>query len=89
MHWRVENIGEFYHCGEQMVVYFNPATGDTHLISDFAAYLVKNIADQPMNLEQLIQRISPDITPEDLAELEQAVPAMLADLHTLDIIEPT
>lgn len=71
-----------------MVVYFNPATGDTHLISDFAAYLVKQIADQSMNFEQLIQRISPDLVPEDRSDLEQAIPAMLEDLHALDIIEP-
>ena len=87
MKWQLDCMGRFYDPGEGMVVYFDPASGDTHLISDFAAYLVRQFTDQPMDMGTLIEKISPDIDPGDLFELTQATPDVLAELVTLDILQ--
>jgi PqqD family protein of HPr-rel-A system len=87
MKWRIDSMGRMYDPGEGMVVYFDPASGDTHLISDFAAYLIQQFADQPMEIGALINRISPDLDPEDLLELTQATPGVLEELVTLDILQ--
>ena len=80
-------MGQFYDPGEDMAVYFDPASGDTHLISHFAAYLIQQFTDQPMEIEALIKQISPDIDPVDLLELTQATPDVLEELVTLDILK--
>jgi PqqD family protein of HPr-rel-A system len=87
MKWQIDSMGRFYDPDEGMVVYFDPASGDTHLISDFAAYLIQQFTDQPMGIEALIKQISPDIDPGDLLELTQATPNVLEELVTLDILK--
>ena len=81
-------MGLIYACNESMVVYFDPASGDTHLISDFAAYLIQRIADagRPLESEELISMIVDDIEPADLPELSTAIPDILKELNSLDII---
>jgi len=90
MKWHINSIGQFYDCDEDMVVYFDPASGDTHLISDFAAYLIQRIAgrDRPVENEELIKLITGDIEPAELSELAQAIPGILSELATLDIVAP-
>jgi len=87
MKWQIDSVGQFYDPGEDMAVYFDPASGDTHLISHFAAYLIRQFSDQPMGIEALIKQISPDIDPSDLIELTQATPDLLEELVTLDILK--
>ena len=87
MKWRIDSMGRFFDAGEGMVVYFDPASGDTHLVSDFAAYLIQQFADQPMDIEELINRISPDIDSGDLLEMTEATPDVLAELVTLDVLK--
>lgn len=89
MAWKVESMGLFYACDESMVVYFDPASGDTHLVSDFAAYLIQQIAREARFLEfdELVSLITADIEPADLPELTQAIPDILDDLASLDIVE--
>ena len=88
MSWNIDSVGLFYACDEGMVVYFDPASGDTHLVSDFAAYLIQRIAEEsrPVDSEELISLIADDIEPTDLPELIQAIPEILAELNSLDII---
>ena len=87
MKWRIDSMGRFFDAGEGMVVYFDPASGDTHLVSDFAAYLIQQFTDQPMDIEELINRISPDIDSGDLLEMTEATPDVLAELVTLDVLK--
>jgi len=82
----VAPLGEFYNCNEDTTVYFDPASGDTHLLSNFAAYLLRQLAVQPMDIEQLITRIAPDIDPQDIPELSRHVPDVIAELAALDVI---
>lgn len=89
MKWYIQSLGRFYAPDEAMVVYFDPASGDTHLISEYTAFLIQQFADQsnPMDMDTLITCISPDIDPEDLPELIESTPAVLAELVTLDILQ--
>ena len=87
MKWRIDTIGRFYDPGEDRVVYFDLASGDTHLISPFAAYLLQQFGAHPMDLNELINRISPDIDPLDLDQVTQTTPDVLAELVALDLLE--
>ena len=89
MHWQIDSMGLFYEPEDGMVIYFDPASGDTHLVSEYAAYLIRQFADQPqpMDIDTLINHISPDIDPDDLLELTQATPDVLAELVALDILQ--
>ena len=88
MKWQLRTIGKFYECGEDAIVYFDPASGDTHLISDFAAHLLQQLAhaSAPLNIEQIIALVAEDVEPEDLPEFSQAIPGLLNELVDLDIV---
>jgi hypothetical protein len=88
MKWHIDSIGQLYDCGESMVVYFDPASGDTHLISDFAAYLIQQIAGQarPLKYEEILELITADIEPADLSELTPAIHNILSELADLQIV---
>ena len=88
MKWQLHPLGQFYDCKESTVVYFDPASGDTHLIRDFAAYLIQKMAEEnrPLEPEEIIELITADIETEDSAELIQAIPDILSELAALDIV---
>ena len=88
MKWQIYSLGQFYDCNEEMVVYFDSASGDTHLINDFAAYLIQQIANlnRPVCNEELITLVTADIEPADLSELTLAIPDILSELAALDIV---
>ena len=87
MKWQIYSVGQFYDADEGMVVYFEPSSGDTHLVSDFAAYLIQLLAVQPMNIEELVSRISPDIDSGDPEEMTEATQGVLVELLTLNILK--
>jgi hypothetical protein len=86
--WKTRSIGMFYGRDEGTTIYFDPASGDTHLISDFAAFLVRHLvnAAQPLDLEEIIELVRIDIEAEDLPELRPAISGILNDLADLDIL---
>jgi PqqD family protein of HPr-rel-A system len=87
MQWRFDSRGLFYDRDEGMVIYFDPRTGDTHLLSSFAAFLLEHIPADPLDLHAVVEQISPHVDPEDLPESARAIPAILDELAELDIIE--
>lgn len=90
MKWQIDSAGRFYECGEETAIYFDPASGNTHLISDFAAYLARQLADagQPLDTAEIIELVRIDIEAEDLPELSLAVPGILNALADLGIVDP-
>tara|TARA_R110002073_G_scaffold4361_3_gene28692 strand:+ start:27874 stop:28152 length:279 start_codon:yes stop_codon:yes gene_type:complete len=87
MTWRAQSAGRFYDPGESSVVYFDTSSGDTHLISDFAARLTELLQEQPMTTSALMARISPETDAQNPAELEDSMIAVLNELVTLDILK--
>ena len=75
--------------GEQHAVYFDPDSGDTHLIAALGALLAEWLAAEPLDREQLLARLARDVdwdeppTPEALAELLDLHLRRLADIHLL------
>jgi PqqD family protein of HPr-rel-A system len=87
MKWRSNSIGRFYDSDEGTVVYFDPHSGDTHLLSEFAAHIMRQLGDQLLTIDELVTQILPSIDFEDLRDLEAAVPNVLAELVDLDILK--
>ncbi|MEZ5571785.1 MAG: HPr-rel-A system PqqD family peptide chaperone [Halioglobus sp.] len=87
MKWQIHSVGRFYDANESTVVYFDSHSGDTHLITDFAAFLLQQFNDQPLSAEELINRVSPKIDSSDTTELNDAVLAVVNELVSLDILK--
>lgn len=68
------------------MVYFDSASGDTHLLSESAAWLLSILAEQPMDVDELIARATADVDPLDHATLKESVPEILDELFKLDAI---
>jgi PqqD family protein of HPr-rel-A system len=86
MKWRRHSVGRFYDPNESTVVYFDSHSGDTHLLSDFAAYLMQQIGDQPVTTEELVHKVSPRIESADISELRETISGVLEELVALDIL---
>lgn len=87
MTWRTHSKGRLYDANESTVVYFDSHSGDTHLLSDFAGFIMQQLNEQPLTTEALVQQISPSIDAEDIGELEAAVITVLEELVILDILK--
>ena len=81
------SVGRVYDANEDRVVYYDPASGDTHLLSDFAAYIVTQFSDRSMSTEELVKKIKPQTESADIDELEDAVLSVLNELVALDIVQ--
>lgn len=87
MTWRIHSKGRLYDAHESTVVYFDPYSGDTHLLSDFAGFVMQKLDAQPLTTEELVQQISPSIDPEEIPDLEAMVSGVLEELVFLDILK--
>jgi len=87
MKWRNNSVGRFYDTNESTVVYFDSHSGDTHLLSDFAAYIMQQFGDQTLTTEELVNKISPNIESGDISDLREAVSGVLEELVALDILK--
>ncbi|CAA0123456.1 Uncharacterised protein [Halioglobus japonicus] len=88
MTWRTYSKGQLYDANESTVVYFDAYSGDTHLLNDFAGYVMHQLSNQPLTTEELVNRASQGIEPEDIPELEKAITGVLEELVLLDILKP-
>jgi PqqD family protein of HPr-rel-A system len=87
MKWRKDSRGRVYDANEGTVVYFDSHSGDTHLLSDFAAYIMQQFDDQPLTTGDLVNKISPTIDSGDIPDLTEAVSGVLEELVALDILK--
>jgi PqqD family protein of HPr-rel-A system len=87
MKWRIDSMGRFYDAHEDTVVYFDTHSGDTHLLSDFAAHIMQQLGDNSLTTEELVHRISPAIDSDNVPDLTVAVSGILEELLALDILQ--
>lgn len=87
MTWRIHPKGLLYDAHESTVVYFDAHSGDTHLLSDFAGFVMQQLGDQPLTTEELVKQIAPSIDPEEIPDLEEMVTGVLEELVSLDILK--
>lgn len=75
--------------GEQHAVFFDPVSGDTHLIAALGAQLAEWLAVEPMGRDQLLHRLTHDVdwdelpSPDELADLLNAHLRRLKEVHLL------
>jgi PqqD family protein of HPr-rel-A system len=86
MNWRTYSTGRLYDANEDTVVYFDSHSGDTHLLSDFAGYIMQKLNTQPMTTEELVSQLSPSFDAEDDSDVSEAVIGVLEELVALDIL---
>lgn len=86
MQWRLTSHGEIYDNAEGYVVYYEPRSGDTHLLSEFAAFLIRELTVAARTTAQLSQSLSPLTDSNDEKQLATSVEAALAELESLDIL---
>ena len=87
MNYSVAAPGRFYDRGEESIVYFDVQTGDTHLISSFAAHILQLLVKQPMDIDALMENLSLVIEDDDRPDLAEVIPNILEELISLDIVE--
>lgn len=83
----MQSEGRFYDAQESTVVYFDPHSGDTHLITDFAAFLIQQFRQQSLSLEELVEQISSHIDASDSTGYTDDVLTVLNELVSLDILK--
>ena len=86
MTWRTHSKGRLYDANESTVVYFDSYSGDTHLLTDFAGFVVQQLEPQPLTTEELMHRVADSVDPDDIADLAAALTGVLEELVALDIL---
>lgn len=75
--------------GEQHAVFFDPVSGDTHLIGALGAQLAEWLSAEPLDRDQLLQRLAHDVDWDErpaadaLADLLDQHLQRLSDAHLL------
>jgi PqqD family protein of HPr-rel-A system len=87
MKWHIPSMGRVYDPGEETAIYFDAASGNTHLISDFAAYLIELIGEDSISTEDIVRNAASAVDANDLDSLDKAVSSALQFLAELEIIQ--
>jgi PqqD family protein of HPr-rel-A system len=87
MTWRIRSKGRLYDAHESTVVFFDAYSGDTHLLSDFAGFVMQQLDARPLTTKELVNQISPSINPEEIPDLEEMISGVLEELVFLDILK--
>ena len=75
--------------GEQHAVFFDPVSGDTHLIAALGAQLAEWLSEQPLARDALLRRLAQAVEwdetppPDALADLLDLHLSRLAEVHLL------
>ena len=87
MKWQACALGKTYDSGEGLVVYFDSASGRTHLINEVADWLLAELAANPLSTEQLLSRFMSYAKGITCSEAEQLLKAQIRTLQSFDLIE--
>jgi hypothetical protein len=87
MKWRVCSQGQTYDSGNCSVVYFDPASGRTHLINEVADWLLAELAANPLTTEQILSRFMSHSKGITSSEAEKLVKDQIRTLQSFDLIE--
>lgn len=87
MKWRTESEGRFYDPGETTVIYYNTHSGDTHLLTAFAAHVLRQFHAESLSLASLVSRVAPVVEAGQASDLQEALEGVLAELVAMDILK--
>jgi len=87
MKWQACSQGLTYDADDGFVVYFDVESGRTHLLSEVAAWLLAELAVNPLSTEQLQERVVDQVESVSKPEVEKLVEALLLELQSFDLVE--
>ena len=87
MKWRACSQGKTYDAGNSHVVYFDPSSGSTYMINDVAAWLLAELATNPLTTEEMINRFMSQAEDISVTEAKTLVEAQISELQSYDLIE--
>ncbi len=87
MKWRACSQGQTYDSGDGLVVYFDPASGRTHLINEVADWLLAELAINSLTTEQILSHFMSHSLEITGSEAEELVTAQIRALQSFDLIE--
>lgn len=87
MKWRACSQGQTFDSGEGLVVFFDPASGSTHLIDYVADWLLEELAANPLSTEKLLSRFMLHASGITGSEAKKLVEDQLRTLQSSDLIE--
>lgn len=87
MKWRLESKGLFYDANEGSVVYYDPDSGDTHLLSEFAACVLRQFDSNAVDTQELLRALQPELPDHTEADLQDATTAVLDELVAMQILK--
>lgn len=86
MSWYVHSTGQIFDANEGPVVFFHPESGDTHLLGEFAACVLQQLAAGPMTTGELVEHLAPLMEADSRDALSDSVGIVLEELVALDIL---
>lgn len=87
MKWQITTMGRIYDPGEGSAVYYDHRTGDTHLLTDFAAFLISQLGSQAHSEQDVVETIREHFEADEQTSVPELVHQVLKDLHALDIVQ--
>ena len=87
MKWQACSQGQTYDSGDGSVVYFDPASGKTHLINEVADWLLTELIAKPLTMEQLLALFLSLSNGISDSEAEELLQSQILTLQSFDLIE--
>lgn len=87
MYWRLCAPGQLYDRNEGLAVYFDTASGDTHLVNGLTAALLGELAPGQVSQEDLLAWLSGVVTDVQPSECLPILDKILRELEALFVVE--
>lgn len=87
MDWCLSSPGLEYDRDEGLVVHFNRASGDTHLVSALASRVLRELTNSPLTEQQLRDRLAGDTPEAEPAEHALLIEDLLLQLESIHLVE--
>ena len=87
MLWHACSEGLVFDRDEGVAVFYDSASGNTHLIDDFALKILRILSISPLSPETIKKDCADQMTDLTADEQDRLIEDILHELHSLDLIE--
>lgn len=87
MLWRACSEGLVFDRDEGVAVFFDPISGNTHLINDLVLKILGLLSESPLSPEVIKKNCADQMINLDSSEQDRFIDDILHELHSLDLIE--
>ena len=85
--WRACTESLTYDANDSFVVYFDTASGRTHMINEVAAWLMSELVAAPLTEEELKNRVMTQVEGISSLEAQKMLSMLIVELQSFDLIE--